>query len=435
MQRSTVKASYARNRHGTSWGAHGVYLSREGAQRDGERGVGFDTERDDIDVAATLRTWQAAGDERLWKFVVSPEHAANLNLQEHARELVGRMQHDLGSRLEWVAIDHYNTDNPHVHLLVRGRDLDGHEVRIPRDYLTSGLRQRSQELATQRLGLRSDREILAARSYAAERTRFTELDRTLLRRADTRGIVSYREAVPRPGPRRELYTHELRRLQFLEVRGLAEKIDARAWRLSPVMEAALRQAQLATDIIKSRARHRAHLSDARMPIVLTRLDAGTYVAGRFVGSGWTDELQRQRYLMVEGTDRQLHYIPQSAALEGASEVRQLRPGDLVTLSSRGWVHQGRKIVQTEIRRIEPLPPIGNMSFRGRLIGHARGRDNQRYAVVQSGPDVMAFRTDATELVAGREIRVKTHSVQDGQRWRQLWRLAAEEHERQRGREL
>ena len=76
------------------------------------------------------------------------------------------MRRDLGSGLEWVAIDHYNTDNPHVHLLVRGRDLDGRSLRIPRDYLSSGLRHRSQELATQRLGLRSDREILAARSQA-----------------------------------------------------------------------------------------------------------------------------------------------------------------------------------------------------------------------------------------------------------------------------
>lgn len=80
--------------------------------------------------------------------------------------------------------------------VVRGRDLDGHALRIPRDYLTRGLRQRSQELATQRLGLRSDREILAAHELVAERTQFTELDRMLLRRADARGIVSYREPVP-----------------------------------------------------------------------------------------------------------------------------------------------------------------------------------------------------------------------------------------------
>jgi type IV secretory pathway VirD2 relaxase len=35
------------------------------------------------------------------------------------------MERDLGTRLEWVAIDHYNTDHPHVHLLVHGRDARG----------------------------------------------------------------------------------------------------------------------------------------------------------------------------------------------------------------------------------------------------------------------------------------------------------------------
>ena len=131
LQRSIVKASYAPNRRRGAWGAHGVYLAREGAQREGERGLGFDAERDAVDLVATLRAWQRAGDERLWKFVVSPEHAASLDLREHARELVGHMQRDLGTRLDWVAIDHYNTDNPHMHLLVRGPDGGGRELRMP----------------------------------------------------------------------------------------------------------------------------------------------------------------------------------------------------------------------------------------------------------------------------------------------------------------
>src|SRR6059036_2600449 len=149
-QRSTVKASYSRNGRSASWAAHGTYLAREGAQREGGKGRGFSAEREGIDLTATLRGWQRAGDARLWKFIVSPEHAERLDLKAHARALVSHMERDLGTHLEWVAIDHYNTDNPHVHLLVRGRDGAGRELRIPREYLSSGLRHRSQELATQR---------------------------------------------------------------------------------------------------------------------------------------------------------------------------------------------------------------------------------------------------------------------------------------------
>jgi hypothetical protein len=56
---------------------------------------------------ATLRGWQRAADERLWKFIVSPEHAERLDSKAHTRALVSHMERDLGTRLEWVAIDHY----------------------------------------------------------------------------------------------------------------------------------------------------------------------------------------------------------------------------------------------------------------------------------------------------------------------------------------
>src|SRR5258708_6534816 len=115
-QRSTVKASYSRNGRSASWAAHGTYLAREGAQREGGKGRGFSGEREGIDLTATLRGWQRSGDARLWKFIVSPEHAERLDLKAHTRALVSHMERDLETRLEWVAIDHYNTDNPHVHL-------------------------------------------------------------------------------------------------------------------------------------------------------------------------------------------------------------------------------------------------------------------------------------------------------------------------------
>src|SRR3989442_14332743 len=144
-QRSTVKASYSRNGRSASWAAHGTYLAREGAQREGGKGPGFSAEREGIDLPATLRGGQRAGDARLWKFIVSPEHADRLDLKAHARALVSHMERDLGTHLEWVAIDHYNTDNPHVHLLVRGRDARGQALQIHPDYLKQGIRRRRSE--------------------------------------------------------------------------------------------------------------------------------------------------------------------------------------------------------------------------------------------------------------------------------------------------
>ena len=45
------------------------------------------------------------------------------DLRTFTRDLDGRWERDLGTRLDWVAVDHWNTDNPHVHLLVRGKSI------------------------------------------------------------------------------------------------------------------------------------------------------------------------------------------------------------------------------------------------------------------------------------------------------------------------
>src|SRR6266540_57855 len=250
-QRSTVKASYSKNGRSASWAAHGTYLAREGAQREGGKGRGFSAEGEGIDLSATLRGWQRAGDERLWKFIVSPEHGDRLDLKEHTRALVSQMERDLGTRLEWVAIDHYNTDNPHVHLLVRGRDARGQTLQIHPDYIKQGIRRRSQDLATQVLGYRSEREIVQSRGWAVERLRFTDLDRALMRQAGSGGLLTIDGPRPGSAAARAFRQHELRRLQVLEGLGLAEKVGARTWRLSSQLETALREAQLSGDIIKA----------------------------------------------------------------------------------------------------------------------------------------------------------------------------------------
>ena len=79
------------------------------------------------------------------------EDASRLNLREHVRGLIEQMERDLDTKLQWVAIDHHNTDDAHVHLLVRGVRDDGRPLQIDREYLKLGMRGRSQEIATREL--------------------------------------------------------------------------------------------------------------------------------------------------------------------------------------------------------------------------------------------------------------------------------------------
>ena len=274
MQRSVVKASYSRNTKFSPWAAHGRYLAREGAQLETGKGRGFDAAHDDIDLAKTLVAWQKAGDQHMFRWIVSPENGARLDLQTHARELMSEVQRDLGTKMEWIAIDHHDTDNPHIHILIRGRDEQGQTLRIDRDYIKSGIRARSSEVASRALGLMSENELLAARGRVVARDQFTEIDRFLVKRANDQRVVTLTRKPPRDAHSRERRSQDTARLGFLEKNGLAEKVGPLSWRLAPDLEATLRAHQLSNDVIKGRAAQldRGHDQSA---IAKSQRDRGT----------------------------------------------------------------------------------------------------------------------------------------------------------------
>jgi type IV secretory pathway VirD2 relaxase len=349
LQRSAVKVSYSRNTKSASWTAHGRYLAREGAQQKGAKGLGFDAGRDDINLPQTAKTWQEAGDQLMFRIIVSPENGTEIDLREHARALMGQMERDLGTHLEWAAIDHHNTDNPHVHILLRGRDETGQPLRIDADYIKSGIRERSAEVASRELGLRSERDIVDARGRAIERMQFTEIDRALLRRANGNGLVAFEGKQPKGAAQRMRRAQDMARLAFLEREGLAFKVDSISWQLSPDLEKALREQQLATDIIKSRARHSDQILDRRAPIRLTTIEPGQQITGRVVGTGLENEGADRRYILLEGADGQLHYIRQTAAMIRARGEDRLRVGETVTLAGGEFEKNGKRLRYVHIQ--------------------------------------------------------------------------------------
>lgn len=259
MRRSVVKASYSRHDRSGRWTAHARYLSREGAQRQQARGIGFDSAANGLDVVATVRGWEKGGDELMWRLIVSPEDASRLDLQAHARELVGSMERDLGTRLEWIGIDHNNTDNAHVHILIRGRDEQGQRLEIAREYVKSGIRARSQKIVQRELGLRPEREVTAAREKVIDQPRWTELDWSIKQRRGADSSVSYSGDWNALSDRqRERYRQEVRRLRILERLGMASKRGEMSWELKQDWERELRRMQRGNDIQKSRGRKRDH---------------------------------------------------------------------------------------------------------------------------------------------------------------------------------
>ena len=85
-------------------------------------------------------------DTRQFRLIISPEDGGQVNLKSVTRQLVSKMENDLGTKLDWVAANHYNTDNPHTHLIVRGHRDDGSELVIKPDYIQRGIRNRTREI-------------------------------------------------------------------------------------------------------------------------------------------------------------------------------------------------------------------------------------------------------------------------------------------------
>jgi type IV secretory pathway VirD2 relaxase len=161
-RRVVIKARIARH-NGPRFRAaplarHIAYLERDGVTRDGRDASMFDARADRAD--GDTFAGRCADDRHHFRFIISPEEAGELaDLKTFTRELMADVSRDLGTPLDWVAVDHWNTDNPHVHVLVRGVAGDGADLVIDRAYMSHGMRDRAEARVTLELGPRSAKEI------------------------------------------------------------------------------------------------------------------------------------------------------------------------------------------------------------------------------------------------------------------------------------
>jgi type IV secretory pathway VirD2 relaxase len=287
---------------------HVAYLKRDGVTRDGADARMFDATSDDADSKAFAERCEE--DRHHFRFTVSPEDAGQLaDLRAFTRELMKDAEHDLGSELDWVAVDHWNTDNPHVHVLIRGRADNGQDLVISREYISRGFRGRATERVTLELGPRSEQEIRAGLETEVGAERWTSLDRSLRDISDEGGGI----ADLRPGGASE--DPELRRLMLgraakLERLGLAEQVGSAQWTLKPGLEPALRDLAIRGDIIKTM--HRAMSGAGSEPYVARFMLHGDQpaepVLGRLVERGLHDELKGTAYAVIDGVDGRTHHL-------------------------------------------------------------------------------------------------------------------------------
>ncbi|AMK19628.1 MULTISPECIES: relaxase/mobilization nuclease RlxS [Sphingobium] len=303
-RRAVVKASLIRlqGKAGQVARAHMRYIQRDGVTREGLQGELYGPETDRADGDDFLK-W-TAGDRHQFRFIVSAEDGAEYpDLKPYVRRFMSQVEQDLGTRLDWVAVDHFNTERPHTHIVLRGVDDRGDNLIIAREYIAHGLRERASELVTLDLGPRTDHEIEARLRHDVDQERLTAIDRRLLRRMDGAREVSPADNDPF---QQSIAAGRLRKLKAMD---LAEDIGGGRYRLADGLEDTLRRMGERGDIIRLMQRELTarRLDRAGIEQVVTTA-LREPIVGRLIQRGFSDEHRDRHYVMVDGVDGRVHYV-------------------------------------------------------------------------------------------------------------------------------
>jgi type IV secretory pathway VirD2 relaxase len=306
---------------------HVRYIERDGVEKDGSKGKLYDAQGI---VRARVFEQPRPGEKHQFRFIVSPEDGSELDLTVYVRRLMATLERDLGRNVEWAAVNHFDTSHPHAHIVVRGIDRDGRELRIDRAYISGGMRWRAQELATEELGPRPERDVRRAQESEVTQQRFTTLDRELERRGPDHIV----EARTRARSGRIDESLLIARLEHLEGLRLAERVSRNSWRLVEGWQKRLRDHGSRGDILQqihAAVRGDPSRYDAVRPGEALPPEPGVaaaVVTGRVAGKGLSDELKGTSYAVVETPAGRAYHVPLDAR-----SAQTVGVGDLVSLAT------------------------------------------------------------------------------------------------------
>jgi type IV secretory pathway VirD2 relaxase len=321
------------------------------------------------------------------------------DLKAYTRDLMGQMEADLGTRLDWVAVNHYNTGHPHVHVIVRGKDDLGEDLVINGDYIVHGVRERASELATLELGPVT--EIEQARKLTAEidQDRFTSIDRAMAEEADGRFLDLRHE--PREPKGQFDRTLRLRRLAKLGRMNLATEHAPGVWELNERLEPTLRDLGERGDVIRTMQKALAADGVERDPLTFQIHDGApaTPVAGRVIDKYLANELGDNLTVVVDGIDGRTHHISniEPAQLEDAriGSVIEIGPPDtaqrpsdraIAAIAEGGIYRPSRHLEQA---KFEGRVPGGD--YEGYVDAHVRRLEALRRAGIAERIDADQWR--------------------------------------------
>jgi type IV secretory pathway VirD2 relaxase len=342
-QRAAVRVTYVTSKTAGHWKAHGLYIQREAAT--GKEHAGFNQEGKGIDIPSTLDSWQKDGDERLFRIIISPEAGTRLDMERYTRETMAKIQADTGTKLEWVAAIHTNTDHPHAHVALRGVMADGKPLSFSKDYIKTGFREHAQDAATAQLGFRTEKEIDTAAVAEVTKSRQTSLDQIIVKNctAQAEGLI-FAESNPSLDKLRKYDPVKVflleRRLQHLEKMGLAKRLSDDTWQLPKDFTSQLKALSFAGDKQRMLTNKMEPASAVGSDILSAKWNDIDILQGRVLGHN-EDENSGKRYMIIESVDGKVVMLPHRSDTEALRAKKGLKNNELITIKR----HHGRIIVQ------------------------------------------------------------------------------------------
>lgn len=337
-QRVVVKARYVKHKAGAMSAGGGAaslrdhlkYVSRNEAGKDGEKAVLFNELEDGADRKSFLELCQ--NDRHHWRFIISPENGHQIeDFHGYVRGVMKLVEKDLETTLTWTAAVHYDTDDVHAHVIVRGVNDRGEDLVIGQDYVKEGFRRRAQEVATELLGERSREEIQKSQEKEIDALRVTSLDRFMEkqmnegRSLDVRAPTNFGKSV--------FYEGLIKgRLRFLATAGLAVENPPGVYALQEGYQDELRKIAQKNEAVKrlyGKVQDQSRLDG--LSVYSLKDGEGPTVTGRIIEKGVMDELYDRKFVVVQDMEANLHFVP----VGEAKSYDTAEKGSLVTIKAGG----------------------------------------------------------------------------------------------------
>jgi hypothetical protein len=285
------------------------YLQRGETPARGEL-VFYDRGSEGLDAITITSHW--VSDARHFRLIISAEDGEALgDLKPMIRDVMAGLERRLGTKLEWLAIDHWDTDNPHTHILLRGRTDAGEDLFIPSRIMSHGMREHAQEVVTRVLGPRLEADLRRERWREISQMQVTLLDRELVAAQDGDGII----VVPRPDL--------IARLERLEAWGLAARGE-QGWRVGNELFGSLREIAQHVEVQRAVSDYRSN--GERLPVLAA--DRAQTIEGQLIHLGPADEFGDGFLAVIETGSGELRYQRFEREAD-MTQLRGVRPGAII----------------------------------------------------------------------------------------------------------